>query len=474
VLIWLFKTYYQNMLRVLLIRTPFLMETGSYGEWNNATKEGYMMTFNYTFRRYCGGCLVFLLLVMISSCAATSAQEKQPSIPSEISAGTGLSQQQYLPQRMILNLTETPSSSQAVTWRTVSDVSNPQAQVARVTESSDLMGTARTLQADSQQVAVGNKKSVYHHCAVFTSLSPDTLYAYRVGDGQQHWSEWNQFKTASEIPSPFKFVYFGDPQEQVRSMCSRIFRTAYKTAPDAAFWHFVGDLVDNGDRDEEWAELFDAFGWIPRTTPMILLPGNHEYPDRRYLNGKEYKLFPLWRPHFTLPGNGPAGLEETVYFLDYQGVRFVMLNGNEQFEKQALWLDGILSQNPRRWTIVAIHQPIYSTGKTRINSPRRNSFLPVFDKYSVDLVLQGHDHTYSRTAKIKNGSRVADTEKGTVYIISVSGPKFYPLNNQHQGIMDKRGTDRQLFQVISLEEHRLLYECYDARGELYDSFVLKK
>ncbi len=88
--------------------------------------------------------------------------------------------------------------------------------------------------------------------------------------------------------------------------------------------------------------------------------------------------------------------------------------------------------------------------------------------------LQGHDHTYSRSAKLKNGSRVADTEEGTVYVISVSGPKSYPLSSRHQEIMDKSGTDRQLFQVISIEDNRLLYECYDVRGVLYDSFVLKK
>ena len=435
-----------------------------------------MKIFNYTSGRYFRICLGFLLIALIGGCVGTIKQEKGTSLSSNVSTGASYPRQQYLPERIILNLTEKPWSSQAVTWRTVSQVSNPQAQITRVTESSDLTVTARTLQADMEPVSVGNKKRVYHHSAVFTSLSSDTLYAYRVGDGK-HWSEWNQFKTAGKTPSPFKFVYFGDPQEQVRSMCSRIFRTAYKTAPDAAFWHFIGDLVDNGDKDEEWDELFDAFGWIPRMTPMILLPGNHEYPDKRYVRGRDFKLFHLWRPHFTLPENGPAGLEETVYFIDYQGVRFVMLNGNEQLKKQALWLDVILSENPQRWTIAAIHQPIYSTGKKRKkheNSLIKNLFVPVFDKYSVDLVLQGHDHIYSRTGKLKNGRRVPYTEKGTVYIISVCGPKSYPINNRYKNIMDKSGTDRQLFQVISIDENLLVYESYDARGEMYDSFALKK
>jgi acid phosphatase type 7 len=42
-----------------------------------------------------------------------------------------------------------------------------------------------------------------------------------------------------------------------------------------------------------------------------------------------------------------------------------MLNGNERLEEQARWLDRVLAENPRTWTIAAIHQPVYSTGKWR-------------------------------------------------------------------------------------------------------------
>ncbi len=441
------------------------------------TGKKQMKLFNTRCTRYFIMGLIFSLLTVTGCCNNLIKQVNRADPPPEVVTGAAVLQQPDRPERIILNLTKTPWTSQAVTWRTASPGSSPLAQIAGVTQASDLNVTAQTLQADTQPVALGNQKKVYHHSAVFTSLSPDTLYAYRVSGDGNLWSEWNQFKTAHEKPSPFQFVYFGDPQEQVRSMCSRIFRMAYKTAPDAAFWHFIGDLVDDGDKDEQWAELFDAFGWIPRTTPMILLPGNHEYPDKRVVHGKDFKLFHLWRPHFTLPENGPETLAETVYYIDYQGVRFVMLNGNEQLEKQASWLDGILSKNPQRWTIAAIHQPVYSTGKERKrhkNEQLKNLFVPVFDKYSVDLVLQGHDHTYSRTGKLNNGHRVSDTEKGTVYVISVCGPKAYPVNNRHNDIMDKSGTGRQLFQVIGIDDHQLAYKSYDAKGEIYDSFTLKK
>lgn len=379
----------------------------------------------------------------------------------------------YTPERIILNVTEDPSASQAVTWRSGTEVSNPQAQIAPATGSPDFGGKAGTVHAATETVKTDRDRVFKHHSVVFKTLKSNTKYAYRVGD-RKHWSEWNQFKTAKKGREPFRFIYFGDPQEDIRSMCSRIFREAYKKAPDAAFWHFAGDLVDNGDKDEEWAELFYAFGWIPRMTPMIFLPGNHSYPNKRFIRDKKYELFHLWRPHFTLPENGPDGLKETVYFIDYQGVRFVMLNGNEKIEEQARWMDTILSRNPQPWTIAAIHQPVYSTGRRRDHPVLQNLLIPVFDKYSVDLVLQGHDHTYGRTYKLKKGTRVADNEKGTVYIVSVSGPKFYSINRRYENLMIKLGTGTQLFQVIHIDRNHLRYESYSATGELYDSFDLEK
>ncbi len=422
-----------------------------------------LFSFHKSGRRL-GVFLLLLLLFIASSCswAGTHSQKSARYVEAD-----------YSPERIILNLTEDPSASQAVTWRTRADISLPMAQIAPATESPDFEKNALTVNAVTEIVKIAEDNIVNYHSVVFSSLEPDTLYAYRVGDGK-HWSEWNQFRTACRTHKPFKFVYFGDSQDDVKSLCSRIFRAAYKEAPDANFWHFVGDLLDNGDNDMEWEELFEAFGWIPRMTPMIFLPGNHEYPDRRFIQKGEYKLFHLWRPSFTLPENGPDPLKETVYFIDYQGVRFVMLNGNEKLEEQAKWLDQDLSANPQPWTIAAIHQPIYSTGRKRDNKFFQELFVPLFDKYSVDLVLEGHDHNYGRSYKLRNEIRVGDKEKGTVYVVSVSGPKAYSISKQNEHLMAKSGTGRQLFQVISVNGDRLRYKSFNALGELFDSFELTK
>ena len=382
-------------------------------------------------------------------------------------------QQACQPDRIILNLTEDLATRMAVTWRTQTCASTPMGQITEATEFTNLKENAKTVLGATETVQLDEHEVAYHHSILFKSLNPDTLYAYRVGNGMG-WSEWNQFKTASKSFAPFKFINFGDPQNDIKSRCSRLFRMAYKTAPDASFWHFTGDLVDHSGNDWEWGELYYAMGWIPRTTPMILLPGNHEYVAKKIGDKTIYVLSPVWKPQFSLPENGPDYLEETAYFIDYQGVRFVMLNGNEKLDEQAEWLEGVLAQEPQRWTIAAIHQPYYSTGKRRDNPDLRKLFIPLFDRYTVDLVLQGHDHTYGRTYKLRNGARVADNKKGTVYVVSVSGPKVYPFNKRYKDLMAKSGSGRQLFQVISVEKNRLRYEAFNAVGELYDSFELAK
>ena len=373
------------------------------------------------------------------------------------------------PKRIILNLTENPAIEQSVTWRTTSILKNPEAQIGIALETVRVVRDKETIKASVDTVKV-DQSLIYYYSASFENLQANTIYAYRVGC-DDYWSEWNQFKTPDTTDAAFSFVYFGDPQNEVRTKCSRIFRAAYEKAPHARFWHFTGDIVNHTNRDNEWEEFFEALGWIPRSTPMILAPGDHGYPKQLFL---VKGLNKFWRSQFTLPENGPEGLKETAYFIDYQCARIFILNSNEKLETQAQWLDSLLTQTTQIWTIVSMHEPIYSTGKNRDNPKLRELLLPVIDKHHVDLVLQGHDHAYGRTFKCKGGKKVDETEKGTVYTVSVSGAKVYPINSRYESLMAKTGNNRQLFQVIDLNKNELSYTSYNVLGEIFDAFKLIK
>jgi 3',5'-cyclic AMP phosphodiesterase CpdA len=379
----------------------------------------------------------------------------------------------YLPERIVLNLTQTPHLSQAVTWRSRGKGVFPAAQIVPVSHLLDTQSHAATVKAVTCRVKTGEKRTAWHHSVVFDSLLPDTEYAYRVGDAP-NWSEWSRFKTASDRADAFSFVFFGDVQEQVAALGSQMFRTAVLASPDAAFWLFAGDMMDNGPDDREWAAFFEAVSWMPKTFPLVPVPGNHEYPDPRIIPKNERRITPLWRPHFTLPDNGPPGLEETVYALTYQGLRLVVLNGNEQIGIQAAWLETFLSENTGEWTVVAIHQPVYPITTRRHVTRFQETLVPIFDRFAVDLVLQGHDHGYARTVALKNNQPVTGTEKGTVYIISNSGPKFYPVSDRYDHLMARTGSREMLFHTIEVDENSLRFRAFDWMKQLVDEVAIQK
>ncbi|MBC7805074.1 MAG: metallophosphoesterase family protein, partial [Akkermansiaceae bacterium] len=302
-----------------------------------------------------------------------------------------------IPDRIILTFKGDPARAIGVTWRTDNTVLPGEAtvQIAEATAYPNFEEKARVVAATSTPVATDLGPAHFHGAEV-TGLTPNTLYAYRVGDGA-NWSEWIHFRTASDKPEPFTFIYFGDAQNDIKSLWSRAIRSAYSDAPKARFMIHAGDLINNANTDAQWGEWHTAGGWVNAMMPSLPSPGNHEY------NGMPKSLSGHWRPQFTLPENGPAGLEETCYYVDYQGVRIISLNTEEQTDAQVPWLDKVLADNPNRWTVLTFHRPIFSSAKGRDNKVLREAWMPIFDKHKVDLVLQGHDHTYARSKNIRAG-----------------------------------------------------------------------
>ncbi|MEZ6059401.1 MAG: metallophosphoesterase family protein [Planctomycetaceae bacterium] len=385
-----------------------------------------------------------------------------------------------LPDRIVLTWTSDPATTQAVTWRTSTEVTSAVAQIAIADAGPGFPLTAETITASSQALLT-DLSTAHYHTVEFRDLHPRTKYAYRVGDGV-NFSEWFHFTTASDQPEPFSFIYFGDAQNDLKSMWSRVIREAYSDAPKAAFFVHAGDLVNRAESDAEWGEWFGAGAWLNAMIPSVPVPGNHEQAKAA---DDTRRLSHHWRPTFALPQHGPRGLEETCYTLVYQGVRVVGLNSNEQQQEQAQWLDELLAKNECRWVVCTFHHPIYSTGADRDNEKLRNLWKPVFDKYHVDLVLQGHDHTYGRTgletplvpqdtaeSNVPTGTNTREPKTGTVYVVSVSGPKMYKL--QRHPFMKRQAENTQLYQIIHVSGDQLRFEARTAVGELYDAFTLKK
>ncbi|MCX6628406.1 MAG: metallophosphoesterase family protein, partial [Candidatus Solibacter sp.] len=361
------------------------------------------------------------LVAALAYCAAVAEDKLVPA------AGT--------PSRIVLTWADDPARTQAVTWRSAAPAPHPQAQIAPLTPQPKFEDSTITVMgAPAGEPVEGIGATSY--AVEFKGLEPGTKYTYRVGDGSA-WSEWNIFRTASATPDPFRFIYVGDAQNNIRSLWSRTIRTAFATAPDARFIVYAGDLVAEGYDDRLWGEWCEALGFISAMIPSMPVPGNHDlHQVKKSADDEDGEIDnplsapPAWRRQFALPGNGPAALRGQSYWVDFQGARFISLDVNafggtaepgtaksRVADQEIAWLENVLRENRNRWTVVLSHYPVYPVAKRRTRFLQMESRLaPLYDKYHVDLVLQGHDHGYGRTYKLRGGKPVPPKEPGTIYV----------------------------------------------------------
>ncbi|MGX6448714.1 metallophosphoesterase [Patulibacter sp. S7RM1-6] len=463
----------------------------------------------------------------LSAALAVSAVQAVPA--AHAADAVQAASERYAPSavadRVTLIPTTDPAHSQRVSWRSTAET--PRAQIIEApaafgdVQTNDLEpidGTdydaIRTVDATTEEVAAGTAgyTNRYHHVE-FTGLKPNTRYAYRVGDGTSpdpttsgsgagsitNWSAWEDFTTPSEGFAPYSFVYFGDAQNYIGSAVPRVFHQALLDRPEAKVVLHAGDLINQTGvtdanravQEKEWGEWFAAGALTNATRNVIATPGNHEYNSSTAIS-------PFWKPQFPLPENGPKGedgealeaVRRSTYFVDYQGVRYISLdssplqNGPVQEQvraAQTAWLEDVLKDPQRpKWTVVTFHHPVYAGTSTRNNSVVRESWNPLFDRYGVDLVLQGHDHVYNRGNQVKDDDPADPTKShGTVYSISVSGGKMYQLNAGEN--WTENGAHRrvaagniQLYQLVDVERDELTYQARLANGEFFDGYRITK
>ncbi|MEU0492765.1 metallophosphoesterase family protein [Nocardiopsis sp. NPDC006139] len=377
------------------------------------------------------------------------------------------------PERVILTPTADPATSQTLTWR--SDGSgDPVLQIAPAADP-DRVDTVEG--ADTASV------NGTFHAATATGLTPGTDYRYRVGDGTS-FSPWRVFTTASSGADPFTFLYFGDIQNGISTGGATMVRAALAAEPDAELAVHAGDLINTADSESEWTEWFDAIGpEAAGTMNHITAPGNHEY--------SLLSLSRYWTAQFPGAGNGPTGgrhLPETVYHTDYQGVRFVVLNSNYRnaaplstrswLDTQQRWLEETLESNPHEWTVVTFHHPVFSNSPSRDNRPLRDAWLDTLEEHGVDLVLQGHDHSYARGNLTANRTDDPAVQTGTVYTVAVTGTKMYDVSD---GNWTSNGAEARVqiadtptFQAVEVDGDRLVYTARTADGTVVDAFTIDK
>lgn len=384
------------------------------------------------------------------------------------------------PDRIVLNPGTDLSTQQTVTWRTSADVTAPEAQISPDTANpwGFKTTTVKATRTTTQQADGGYTQAF--HTATFDALAPGTSYLYRVGDGTT-WSPWLRFTTGQPSNPTTSLIAMGDIQTGIRSDWSRVALAAFGDRPQAKGLISVGDHTNTFNKDEQWDELLDAAA--PLSNGRVWMPaiGNHEY---RSTDSGE--LTPQFRAQFPAPANGPTDFPQfagTSYYTDIDNVRVVTLNSyyrvpadkkDEQrwLDSQARWMERILANNPREFTIVNFHYPVYSSSPDRGNPELRATWQPIFEKYGVDLVLQGHDHAYVSGQRDVRGGR----NTGPVYVTSSSSIRQYPLDYSdwtRNGATPKTAYQSLMtYQLIDLKDRTLTYTAKDSTGRITDQWMV--
>lgn len=272
------------------------------------------------------------------------------------------------------------------------------------------------------------------------------------------------FKNKPNNMEGFTFINVADSQgvtEQDFELWRNTLEEAFRQFPETQFLIHNGDLTENPEDDAAWNHLLNKARPWTASVPLMPVTGNHDQVD---------KQASAFISHFHLPDNGAANLlPGTTYTFDYGPVHFVMLNSEGKFKEQADWLKRDLEVNRKPWVIVSIHRPAYGGNQ---NKKVNKHWVPLFDEYDVDLVLQGHNHEYSRSYPLKDGNIASSN--GTVYVTTnTSGQKFNEKKDSqfyHKVHLQNR---KQMYAAITVTGDRLAYQAYTVDGELVDEFELE-
>ena len=253
----------------------------------------------------------------------------------------------------------------------------------------------------------------YNHVTV-TGLQENTVYYYTVErTGVQSSPEVYRTHSFSSV----KMLYVGDPQigaskgqpqngsklvaasgadnSAARNDSfgwNRTLDIAFKQNPDLSFIISAGDQVNKTGKpkEEEYAGYLNPN--VLKNLPVATTIGNHD------------SLNPDYAYHFNNPNNTSYGKTQAGgdYYYSYGEGLFIVLNTNNYnvAEHEKAIAEAVASDPDASWRFVTIHQDIYGTGLDHSDTDGmilRTQLTPVFDKYDIDVVLQGHDHTYSRS-----------------------------------------------------------------------------
>jgi len=322
-----------------------------------------------------------------------------------------------------------------------------------------VVGTVNYGDSENMGSSVSESSPAKIHEVKITGLEPGKTYYYQASYGNVKTPP-SKFKTAPpDGTKDFILAVYGDSRSDPVTH-SKIVALMSESNPDLII--HTGDLVSSGTVYERWKpEFFTPLSKLSDHVPFYTCLGNHEGNSPNYYN------------YLSLPGN------EIYYSFDYANAHFICLDtnsGNTPYDEsspQYKWLieDLEKNKNSNKWIIVFFHAPLFRVNPTRGIEPQRYLWQPIFDKYGVDLVLNGHDHNYSRTYSI--GYLSDKPKKGVHHVIAGGGgaPLYDVVENRNYIEVVKKSYNAM---IIKFKDDKLRAVVNDLNRITIDSFTLDR
>lgn len=275
--------------------------------------------------------------------------------------------------------------------------------------------------------------------AELTGLAPNTTYFYRATvDGRnQTPTDELSFRTAG--PGPFSFLVFGDTGQATTDQLNVATRMSFEFpisgAGGPALVLHTGDIAYySGTFDQFENNYFGYYFNMMRRVPFFPAPGNHEYVTPGAL--------PFLAVHSMPAGRAPAADRGRYYSFDWGNVHFICLDSNDPLLKADTgtgkmfeWLEDDLQRTTQFWRVAYWHHPPYASGPNSSDPGQafiydilRNKMLLILERHGVQLVFNGHEHSYQRSRPIRADSVADDPNNGILYITTGGGGAgLYPV-----------------------------------------------
>lgn len=359
------------------------------------------------------------------------------------------------PEQVHLTWGDDPTHEVVVSWASQAAAVSP-----RVTVMAE-HGDSETVHAVQRTYTDGlNGVVVFTYHARLHGLKPDTTYRYEVTADNTSSNPFSaSFTTAPRGRKPFRFTSYGDLATPNTSWVLSSVQSRYAVQAVERFqplFHLLnGDLCYANLNPTHQTDVWRDFGNNNQTSaanrPWMPCPGNHEL---EFYNGEQGLDSYLTR--YTLPENGTR-FSGRWYAFQVSSVLFISLDaddivyqdaaafvggpaplvpaastGNAPIQpgtslyvrgysngEQTRWLEHTLRRAADSrdidWIVVQMHQDALSSSKTGNGSDKalREAWLPLFERYGVDLVLCGHDHDYERSYPVCGCHRYMGTDVAT-------------------------------------------------------------